>query len=113
MTPITRTPSRAVGAKIRELREQRRFSQRLLAERSAVHPSNLGKLERGEANPNIDTLTRIAVALECTVSELTEYITTPLTYRGVSYDAPPSPANPRRALGRYSAIGHSSSLPSR
>ena len=109
-TSIIRTPARAVGTKIRELREQRQLSQRALADLSAVHPSNLGKLERGDANPNIDTLTRIAVALECTVGELTEYITTPLTYRGNVYDAPRQHTG--RRLGRYSAMGHNSSLPS-
>ena len=109
-TLITRTPTRAVGAKIRELRNASQLSQRELANLSDVHPTNLGKIERGRANPSVETLARIAAALGSTVAELTEYITTPLTPLS---DPPRPPEMPtRRGLGLYSAMGHSSSLPS-
>lgn len=70
----SRLPARAVGSRVRELRTRLGISQQDLAELAFLHPSNLGKLERGAANPNLDTLTRLAVALETTVSDLTCYV---------------------------------------
>lgn len=35
-----------------------------------MHVSNLGKIERGQANPNLATLTRIATALDTTLADL-------------------------------------------
>ncbi|MBK0418595.1 helix-turn-helix transcriptional regulator [Leucobacter sp. CSA1] len=73
--PLSRLPARAVGARVREIRLALGISQNDLAELALLHSSNLGKIERGEANPNLDTLTRIATALNTTVSDLTRYVT--------------------------------------
>ena len=81
------SPALAVGTRIRALRAQHGLSQARLAEVALLHPSNLGRLERGLSNPNLDTLVRIATALGTTVSELT---------RGI---APRAPARPDPAPG--------------
>lgn len=110
---ITRTPTRALGAKVRELRQDHGLSQQALAERAQVHASNLGKIERGLANPSIETIVRLARALDTSVSVLTEYITAP------RLSPAPEPPNGRQTHGpqhhgpqHHSAIGHSSSFPS-
>lgn len=64
-----------LGEKIREVRQNLGISQADAAYLSQIDVSNFGKIERGAANPNINTLTRIAVALNTTVSDLTSRIT--------------------------------------
>ncbi len=59
-----------VGARIRELRRERRMSQEALAFSSDMHPAYLGKIERGEKCPTIDTLYKICVGLKIPLSEL-------------------------------------------
>lgn len=72
--PSSRLPARAAGQRVREIREALNLSQTDLAELSHVDPSNVGKIERGQANPKLDTLTRIATALDTTVSDLVRYV---------------------------------------
>lgn len=73
--PSSRLPARAVGKRMKEIRNALNISQLDLAELSHVHPSNMGKIERGQANPSLDTLTRIATALDTTVADLVRYVT--------------------------------------
>lgn len=51
------------GAKIRELREAQGYSVRKLAELSEVHRNTLHDLEGGRTNATIDTINKIAKAL--------------------------------------------------
>lgn len=64
-----------VGARIREVRHVAGISQMDLAELATMHFSNIGKIERGQANPSLTTLARIATALDTTVAELTRGVT--------------------------------------
>ena len=48
----------------------RRLSQEKLAELSDLSKNSLGAIERGTSSPSIDTLDRIASALEMELSEL-------------------------------------------
>ncbi len=59
-----------VGIRIRELRKERYMSQETLAFNSDIHPAYLGKIERGEKCPTIDTLDKICVGLKIPISEL-------------------------------------------
>ncbi|KAB1657709.1 helix-turn-helix domain-containing protein [Pseudoclavibacter sp. CFCC 11306] len=59
--------ARIVGSCISELRRGRGISQQDLGELVGIHFTNIGKIERGLANP---TLVRISVALEIDPSEL-------------------------------------------
>ncbi len=54
---------KALGKLIIELRTEHRLSQEKLAFEAEVDRTRLGEIERGEANPTLDTLTRIARAV--------------------------------------------------
>jgi len=46
----------AYGAVVRQLRLKAGFSRKTLARKSKISESQLGRIERGEGNPTIDTL---------------------------------------------------------
>lgn len=46
------------------------FSQEELADRAGMHLSTLGRIERGESNPPVQTVGKIAKALKTSVDEL-------------------------------------------
>lgn len=60
----------AIGNRIRELRHRCAFSQEELALRSGLNTSYFGQVERGEKCPTIDTIYKIAEALQVSPTEL-------------------------------------------
>lgn len=60
----------AVGERIRYLRLSKELSQEKLALEAGINPAFLGHLERGLKSPTVDTLAKIAAALNVTLSEL-------------------------------------------
>ncbi|HEX7299599.1 MAG TPA: helix-turn-helix transcriptional regulator [Solirubrobacteraceae bacterium] len=60
----------AVGRAVRSLREQKDLSQEELAACSNMHRTYIGGIERGERNPTITVLYRIADALQVSASAL-------------------------------------------
>lgn len=58
--------------KIREIRKAQRVTQEVLAERIGTSQSNISEIEKGKHNPTLDTLTRIADALNVPVGDLFE-----------------------------------------
>ncbi len=60
---------RAFGQRVRELRKARGFSQEELAERSGLHRTYVGGIERGERNPSLLNIGHIAQALEVNIRE--------------------------------------------
>jgi transcriptional regulator with XRE-family HTH domain len=58
------------GERLRELRNKRRMTQVMLAERTGIPQNHVSSIERGTKVPNLLTLIRIAHALECKVSAL-------------------------------------------
>lgn len=64
-----------VGRNIRRIRVAQRVSQERLAYDSAVDRSYLGGMERGEKNPTVDVLERIAATLAVPLQDL--FIDTP------------------------------------
>jgi transcriptional regulator with XRE-family HTH domain len=62
----------ALGERIRELREKKRWSQEEFADLCGLHRTAIGFLERAERNPRLDTLMTISKGLGITVSELLE-----------------------------------------
>lgn len=62
--------SAKIGLKIVLERTKRKLSQEKLAELSDLSKNSLGAIERGTSSPSIDTLDRIAAALEIELSEL-------------------------------------------
>lgn len=62
--------SAKIGLKIVLERTKRKLSQEKLAELSDLSKNSLGAIERGTSSPSIDTLDRIAAALDIELSEL-------------------------------------------
>ena len=56
--------------KLREIRKQKGYSQGQLAELSHVHRVSISLYESGKKKPNIDSLKRLAVALDVSTDEL-------------------------------------------
>lgn len=58
------------GTRLREIRLKRGLSQQALAERLGVAQTQISGMEVGIKVPNLFTVLRLAVALECKVTEL-------------------------------------------
>lgn len=80
-----------VGKNVRRIRVAQNVSQERLAFDSGVDRSYLGGVERGEENPTIDILDRIAATLSVHVSELVKELPP---------DAAPSGLKPGRKPSR-------------
>ena len=61
-----------IGNRIRSYRTQLGYSQERLAEISGCHPTYIGQVERGEKNPTLESVEKIASALEISLSKLFE-----------------------------------------
>lgn len=58
------------GQKMQKVRQSKGITQEELAARLAMHRTYIGLIERGEGNPTIRTLYKIAKALKVPASEL-------------------------------------------
>lgn len=58
------------GRVVKQLREERRYSQEVLADRASLNRTYLGEVERGVAVPSLATINKIANALNLAASEL-------------------------------------------
>jgi len=63
-----------VGRNVRRVRVAKGISQERLAFDSGVDRSYLGGLERGEENPTVDVLDKLAATLGVSIAELFEAI---------------------------------------
>lgn len=63
---------RALGLRLRQLREARGLTQEQLGEKSDLDQTYLSGIERGTRNPSVVVLSRVAKALKLTLSELME-----------------------------------------
>lgn len=61
------------GYRIRELREAKGWSQERLADDAEIHRTYLGGIERGLRNPSLRNITKIAEALEISISAIFDY----------------------------------------
>lgn len=59
-----------LGAAIRKRRLSLGLSQEEFAEKIDCHRNFIGRLERGEQNPTVDTLIRLAAGLRCKVVDI-------------------------------------------
>lgn len=62
--------SKIVGQRIRNYRTQQKLSQEKLAELSGCHPTYIGQVERGEKNATLESIEKIASALNVPLSQL-------------------------------------------
>ena len=58
------------GAVVRSRREERQWSQEILADRACLNRSYLGEVERGRAVPSLATMDKLAQALDVRLSVL-------------------------------------------
>ena len=78
------------GLTLRQLREQRGWSQEALAEHADLNRSYVGELERGQAIASLVTLQKLATAFGLSVTSLishTERISNTRLLRGVALTA--------------------------
>jgi len=68
--------SKLIGQRIRNYRTQQKLSQEKLAELSGCHPTYIGQIERGEKNATLESIEKIASALNISLSQLFEKIGT-------------------------------------
>jgi transcriptional regulator with XRE-family HTH domain len=78
MARTYRQATKALGARIRGIREAKGMSRGELSREAGIHIERLGELERGhkrastnnDVNPRLDTLYRIATALSTDIGDL-------------------------------------------
>lgn len=58
------------AANLRRARRRSGLSQEALAARAELHRTQIGLLERGARMPRIDTVIKLAVALDCNPADL-------------------------------------------
>ena len=61
------------GENIKRIRMEKGYTQKQLAEKCEMYESQIRKYELNKANPKIETLEKIANALDCKVSDIREF----------------------------------------
>jgi transcriptional regulator with XRE-family HTH domain len=64
----------AFGQRLRALRAERGISQDDLADRTGIHPTAIGRLERGLREPRLKTILRLAEGLGAQPGRLLDYL---------------------------------------
>ena len=64
--------AKVIGQRIRNYRTKKGLSQEKLAELAGCHPTYIGQLERGEKNATLESVEKIAAAMDVSLSELFE-----------------------------------------
>lgn len=62
--------AKIIGQRIRNYRAKKGLSQEKLAELAGCHPTYIGQLERGEKNATLESVEKIASAMDISLSEL-------------------------------------------
>ena len=62
--------AKIIGQRIRNYLTQKGLSQEKLAELAGCHPTYIGQLERGEKNATLESVEKIASAMDISLSEL-------------------------------------------
>ncbi len=71
--PVTTDIRAKFGKRLRELRTVKGYSQEQLAEMATLHWTYIGGIERGERNPTLINIERLARALNISLPELLSF----------------------------------------
>jgi len=63
-----------LGARIKEIRKIRRLSQYQLSEKVNIDPKHLSRIEVGKSYTSLETLEKIAMALQVEIKDLFEFV---------------------------------------
>ena len=63
------------GERLKKVRRRRGLSQEEVADLAEMHVTNIGKIERGQSNPSLTTIIRVAGVLDYDPGELLRGIT--------------------------------------
>jgi len=66
----TRSVKSRFGDRLRQLRDERGYSQEALAERAGLHRNYVGGVERGERNVALENIVKLAKALSVKPADL-------------------------------------------
>lgn len=84
MPSIHSDAARLLGDRVREARRERGLTLEDLGALAEIHWTNVGKIERAQIHPNVETLVRLATALDLDPGELVRGMTADL-YPGRSH----------------------------
>ena len=75
MTPrkierIVASTQREVSEKLVELRKNQGLTQNQLSEMAGIDRKTINRIENGHLSPSVDTLTRLALALQVSIGDL-------------------------------------------
>ena len=62
------------GKRVRQKRLEMGFSQEKLAYKAGITSNYVGRIERGQVNPSLETMYKLSLALEVSLSWLVEKI---------------------------------------
>jgi transcriptional regulator with XRE-family HTH domain len=71
--PVTTDIRNKFGKRLRELRTAKGYSQEQLAEKATLHWTYIGGIERGERNPTLINIEKLARALDISLPELLSF----------------------------------------
>ena len=77
-------PERAIIQAIIDARKQSGLTQKELSERTGITQGDISKLERGNANPSLNTLQRLAAGMGMTIK--LEFLPIKVTERGLCHE---------------------------
>ena len=66
--------AKTIGQRVRNYRIDKGLSQEKLAELSGCHPTYIGQVERGEKNATLESIEKIASAMNISLAQLFEKI---------------------------------------
>ena len=66
--------AKIIGQRVRNYRIDKGLSQEKLAELSGCHPTYIGQVERGEKNATLESIEKIASAMNVSLAQLFEKI---------------------------------------
>ncbi|MFM8816058.1 MAG: helix-turn-helix transcriptional regulator, partial [Actinomycetes bacterium] len=67
---IVESTQRKVAQKLVELRESQGLTQLQLSELAGIDRKTINRIENGHFSPSVDTLTRLALALQVSIGDL-------------------------------------------